>query len=33
MGPASDPVSVVDDQLRVHGVDGLRIADSSVMPR
>ncbi len=26
------PMSVVDPQLRVHGVDGLRICDSSVMP-
>jgi choline dehydrogenase len=25
--------SVVDPQLRVHGIDGLRICDSSVMPR
>ena len=24
--------SVVDDQLRVHGIDGLRIADASVIP-
>jgi choline dehydrogenase-like flavoprotein len=26
-------MSVVDPQLRVHGIDGLRVADSSVMPR
>lgn len=32
MGPASDPMAVVDDQLQVHGLQGLRIADSSVMP-
>jgi choline dehydrogenase len=30
MGP--DREAVVDDQLRVHGIDGLRIADASVMP-
>lgn len=27
-----DPMAVVDPQLRVHGVDGLRIADGSIMP-
>ncbi len=28
----SDPMAVVDDQLRVHGMEGLRIADASIMP-
>ncbi len=28
----SDDMSVVDDQLRVRGIDNLRIADASVMP-
>lgn len=32
MGPRSDPTSVVDDQLRVHGMKGLRVVDASVMP-
>ncbi|MCK1756717.1 GMC family oxidoreductase N-terminal domain-containing protein [Bradyrhizobium sp. 137] len=27
-----DPLSVVDDRLRVHGVDGLRVIDASIMP-
>ena len=32
MGLESDPLAVVDERLRVFGVDGLRIADASVMP-
>lgn len=33
MGAASDPMAVVDPQCRVIGIDGLRVADSSIFPR
>ncbi len=32
MGVDSDPMAVLDDQLRVRGVEGLRVIDASVMP-
>jgi len=32
MGLASDPMAVVDDRLRLHGLEGLRVVDASVMP-
>ncbi len=32
MGPVSDQMAVVDQYGRVHGIDGLRVADASVMP-
>ena len=32
MGLASDPMMVVDDRLRVAGIDRLRVIDASVMP-
>ena len=33
MGAAQDPLAVVDPECRVIGVEGLRVADSSVFPR
>jgi choline dehydrogenase-like flavoprotein len=32
MGPGSDPLAVVDDHARVHGVESLRVVDCSIMP-
>jgi choline dehydrogenase len=32
MGPAEDPNAVVDNELRVHGIQGLRIVDASIFP-
>jgi choline dehydrogenase len=32
MGKGDDPLAVVDQRLRVHGVAGLRVVDASIMP-
>lgn len=32
MGPERDPMTVVDPSLRVHGIEGLRVIDASIMP-
>lgn len=32
MGLSSDPLAVVDERLRVHGLAGLRVIDASIMP-
>jgi len=33
MGAESDANTVISDELRVHGIDRLRVVDASVMPR
>jgi choline dehydrogenase-like flavoprotein len=32
-GPHANPLNVVDSELRVHGMTGLRVVDASIMPR
>ena len=32
MAPDNDPTAVVDEQLRVRGIEGLRVVDASIMP-
>jgi 5-(hydroxymethyl)furfural/furfural oxidase len=33
IGPAANPLAVVDAHCRVHGIENLRVIDASVMPQ
>ena len=33
MGPDNDPMAVLDERLRLRGIEGLRVIDASAMPR
>ena len=33
MGPKSDPEAVVNERLKVYGINGLRVVDASIMPK
>ena len=32
MGPKTDPMAVVDQNLKIHGLDGIRVVYVSVLP-
>ena len=32
MGPKSDPTAVVDNNLKIYGLENIRVIDASIMP-